>query len=90
MSGDTKKQRIRSNDSSPDFLNYTAFPKAHGKRIRTTNVMERINKELKRRTKVVGAFPSEEALMILAGSILRDINEEWVTGKRYLSMDESP
>jgi putative transposase len=73
----------------PGLLNYTAFPKVHGKRIRTTNVMERVNKELKRRTRVVGAFPSEEALTRLAGSILRDINEEWITGKRYLLMDES-
>ena len=72
----------------PGLLNYTAFPKAHQKRIRTTNVMERINKELKRRTRVVGAFPSEQSLLRLAGSILRDINEEWITGKRYLLMDE--
>jgi len=50
--------------------------------------MERINKELKRRTRVMGAFPSEHALLRSAGSILRDINEEWVTGKRYLSMEE--
>lgn len=72
----------------PGLLNYTAFPKEHGIRIRTTNVMERVNKELKRRTRVVGAFPSEHALMRLAGAILRDINEEWVTGRRYLSMNE--
>lgn len=50
--------------------------------------MERVNKELKRRIRVVGAFPSDQSLMRVAGSILRDINEEWVTGKRYLSMDE--
>jgi len=66
----------------PGLLNYTAFPKAHGKRIRTTNVMERMNKELKRRTRVVGAFPSEQAVLRLAGSILRDINEEWIRGCR--------
>jgi len=72
----------------PGLLNYTAFPKAHQKRIRTTNVMERINRELKRRTRVVGAFPSDQSLLRLAGSILRNINEEWVTGKRYLLMDE--
>ena len=68
----------------PGLLNYTAFPKAHQKRIRTTNVMERINRELKRRTRVVGAFPSDQSLLRLAGSILKDINEEWITGKRYL------
>ena len=72
----------------PGLLSYTAFPKAHQKRIRTTNVMERINKELKRRTKTVGAFPNEDSLLRLVGAILMDVNEEWVTGRRYLSMDE--
>ena len=70
------------------MLSYTAFPKPHQKRIQTTNGMERINKELKRRTKVVGAFPNEASLLRLAGAILMDINEEWVTGRRYLSMEE--
>ncbi|CVK33928.1 protein of unknown function [Methanoculleus bourgensis] len=69
-------------------MSYTAFPKQHGKRIRTTNLMERVNKELKRRTKVVGAFPNEESLLRLVGSILMDINEEWVTGRRYLTMEK--
>ena len=69
-------------------MSYTAFPKQHGKRIRTTNLMERVNKELKRRTKVVGAFPNEESLLRLVGSILMDINEEWITGRRYLTMEE--
>ncbi len=50
--------------------------------------MERINKELKRRTKVVGAFPCEAALLRLAGAILMNINKEWETGTRYLSMNE--
>jgi putative transposase len=69
-------------------MSYTAFPKQHGKRLRTTNLMERVNKELKRRTKVVGAFPNEESLLRLVGSILMDINEEWVTGRRYLTMQK--
>jgi len=72
----------------PGLLSYIAFPKPHQKRIRTTNGMERINKELKRRTKVVGAFPHEASLLRLAGAILMDINEEWVTGRRYLPMEE--
>ena len=50
--------------------------------------MERINKVLKRRTRVVGAFPSDQSFMRLGVSILIDINEEWMTTKRYLSMDE--
>ena len=71
-----------------DLWNYKAFPKAHWKRIRTTNVVERINKELKRRTRVAGAYPNDRSLMRVAGSIVMDINEEWITGRRYLSMDE--
>jgi transposase-like protein len=71
-----------------DLWNYKAFPKAHWKRIRTTNTLERINKELKRRSRPVGAFPSEKSLMRLAGCTMININEEWITGKRYLSKDE--
>lgn len=69
----------------PGLLSYTAFPKEHWKKIRTTNMMERMNKELKRRTKVAGVFPNDESLLRLIGAILMDINEEWVTGRRYLS-----
>jgi putative transposase len=71
----------------PDILNYQTFPKQHWKRIRTTNLMERVNKEIKRRSRVVGAFPSEDSLIRLIGSIIMDINEDWVTGIRYLIMD---
>ena len=67
--------------------NYKSFPRNHWRRIRTTNGLERINKELKRRTRVVGAFPSDQSFMRLGASILIDINEEWMTTKKYLSMD---
>ena len=68
--------------------NYRSFPRNHWRRIRTTNGLERINKELKRRTRVVGAFPSDQSFMRLGASILIDINEEWMTTKKYLSMDK--
>jgi putative transposase len=71
-----------------NLWNYKAFPKTHWKRIRTTNGLERINKELKRRSRVIGAFPNSESLMRLAVSILINFNEEWITGRRYLRMDE--
>ena len=71
-----------------DLWNYKAYPKAHWKRLRTTNDIERINKELKRRSRPVGAFPGDKSLMRLAGCTLIKINEEWVKGKKYLSMDE--
>jgi len=66
--------------------NYRSFSRDHWRRIRTTNGLERINKELKRRTRVVGAFPSDKSFMRLGVSILIDINEEWMTTKKYLSM----
>ena len=66
-------------------MSYTAFPKEHAKWIRTT--WKRVNKELKRRTKVVGAFPNEDSLLRLAGSILMEINEEWVIDRKYLMME---
>ena len=51
--------------------------------------MERVSKELKRRSRVAGAFPNERSLMRLAVAILIDINEERLTGRRYLDMEES-
>ena len=67
------------------LLNYQVAPVEHWKRIRSTNLLERIHKELKRRTKSIGAFPNDQSLLRLVVSILIDINEEWITGKRYLS-----
>ena len=67
------------------LMNYRSFPPEFWKKIRTTNLVERINKELKRRSRKIGAFPSDASLLRLAGSILIDINEEWITGSRYLS-----
>jgi putative transposase len=71
---------------STDLLNYRAFLEEHWRRIRTTNMLERVNREIKRRVRSVGAFPSENSAMRLIGSILIDINEEWVCGRRYLIM----
>ncbi len=71
---------------SQDIWNHRAFPREHWKKIRTTNGLERINKELKRRSRVVGAFPNDGALLRLGVTILMDINEEWLTGRKYLSM----
>ncbi len=73
---------------SQDIWNHRAFPREHWKKIRTTNGLERINKELKRRSRVVGAFPNDGALLRLGVTILMDINEEWLTGRKYLSMIE--
>jgi putative transposase len=68
------------------LMNYRAFPPEFWKKIRTTNLLERVHKELKRRSRKIGAFPNDASLLRLAGSILIDINEEWITGNRYLSV----
>jgi transposase-like protein len=51
-------------------------------------MVERVNAEIKRRGKVVGAFPSQDSAIRLIVSVMMDINEEWITGKRYLDMSE--
>ena len=71
-----------------DLWNYKSFPRSHWKRIRTTNVLERINKELKRRSRVAGAYSNDQSLLRVAVCIMMDINEDWITGKRYLSLEE--
>ena len=71
----------------PDVCNYKDFPIAHWKKIRTTNGVERIHTEVKRRIRNIGAFPSSDSFMRLVGSILMNINEEWMTGNRYLKME---
>ncbi len=71
-----------------DLWNYKAFPRKHWRRIRTTNGLERINKELKRRSRVAGAFSNDESLLRLAVCIVMDINEEWITGSKYLTEED--
>jgi putative transposase len=55
--------------------------------MRTTNPLERINKEIKRRTRVATLFPNEAAVLRLASAVLMEITEDWGTGKRYLTME---
>lgn len=62
------------------------FPKEHWKRIRTSNGMERVNREVKRRTRVAVLFPNKESALRLVTGVIVEIHEEWVTGKLYLDM----
>jgi putative transposase len=65
-----------------------AFPESHRRRIRTTNSLERFNQELKRRTRVVRIFPNRESCLRLVSALAVEQSEEWLTGRRYLDMEE--
>jgi putative transposase len=65
-----------------------AFPEGHRRRIRTTNGLERLNQEIKRRTRVVRIFPNRESCLRLVTALAVEHSEEWLTGRRYLDMGE--
>jgi len=72
----------------PEGLTVFSFPTAHQRRIRTTNGLERLNREIRRRTRVVSIFPNENAALRLISAILLEISDEWEGGKLYLSFEE--
>jgi transposase-like protein len=71
-----------------ECLSCLAFPEPHRRRIRTTNGLERLNQEIKRRTRVVRIFPNPQACLRLVTALCAEQSEEWVTGRRYLDMQE--
>ena len=71
-----------------ECLTCLAFPESHRRRIRTTNSLERLNQEIKRRTRVVRIFPNRESCLRLVTALAVEVSEEWVTGRRYLDMEE--
>ncbi len=72
-----------------DILAYKTFPKAHWRRIHSTNPLERLNKEVKRRTRVVGVFPDRASVMRLVGSLLKELHDDWRAAQRRYFSSES-
>lgn len=75
-------------NSLPEGLTIFNFRPGHRRRLRTSNMPERVNREIKKRTKIASIFPSAESCERLVTAILIEISEEWESGKKYLSMDE--
>ncbi len=71
----------------PEALTVLTIPAAHRRRLRTTNSLERLNKEIKRRTRVATLFPNEASLLRLASAVLSEISDDWETERAYLNME---
>ena len=74
-------------DSETDVLTHLDFPSQHRTRIHSTNSLERLNKEVKRRADVVGIFPNEGSIIRLIGAVLLEANDEWQTQNRYMQTE---
>ena len=71
----------------PESFAVFRLPPSHRQRLRTTNMEERLNRELKRRTRVATLFPNEASLLRLVTAVLMEVSEEWETGKRYVTFE---
>lgn len=76
-------------ENIPEGLTVFSFPTAHRRRLRTTNGVERLHREVRRRARVVSIFPNQVSCLRLVSAILNEISEEWLTGRKYLSFQGS-
>lgn len=74
-------------ENLPEGLNVFAIPKSHRRMLRTSNWLENLNGKLRKRTSVVGLFPNTDSILRLVSAVLRETDERWLTGKRYLNMN---
>lgn len=75
-------------ENIPQGLTVFAFPETHRRRLRTTNGLERLNREIRRRSRIAAIFPNETSCLRLVTAIVMEISEEWVTGRTYLRLDQ--
>jgi transposase-like protein len=76
-------------ENVPQGLTVLQLPRAHRRYLRTTNMLERLNREVRRRTAVATLFPNEASLLRLVTAVLIEVSEEWGTGRTYLIMEDS-
>ena len=69
----------------PESLTFFSLPREYWRKIRTSNIVEALNKQLRRRTSVAGLFPNTDSLLRLCSGVLIEISEEWESGRKYLT-----
>ncbi len=85
LAGPVPKVAELLTEAEEDLLAFYRFPAVHWSKLRSTNPLERVNREIGRRADVVGIFPTDASALRLAGALLIEQNDEWLVGRRYLS-----
>jgi putative transposase len=87
LEGAAPKVALLLEAAEDELLAFMRFPREHQAKLRSTNPLERLNKEIARRSDVFGIYPNDASLIRLAGALLLEQNDEWLVGRRYLSAE---